>query len=138
MSPQGSTPQGAQPVLLYDGHCAFCVREANRVARWVGGRVRLESFREPGVMVRYGLTAEQCEQGLQLIGPDGRISSGLEGIARAFRLSPLLAPLGRLYYVPGLRQLGDAAYRLVARNRFRLGGRVCTDETCRLHQQPRE
>jgi len=100
------------------------------------GRVRLESFRDPGVIARHpGLTAEACEQALQLVGSDGRIWSGAAAIARALRLRPALAPLGWLYAVPGVRQLLDAGYALVARNRFRLPGEACADDACRLHRR---
>jgi len=126
---------GAKPVLIYDGCCAFCVREANRLRRWVNDRIRLESFRDPGVIERHpGLAVEQCEQALQLVGLDGHIASGAAAVARTLRLNPLLAPLSWIYDVPGLRRLFDAGYRMVARNRFRIGGEVCRDGTCRIHQ----
>ena len=122
------------PVLVYDGRCRLCVREAQRLARWVGGRVRLESFRDPGVLARHpGLSEEACEAALQLIDAEGRITSGAEAVARTLRLRPALAPLAALYGLPGLRQLLDAGYRLVARSRFRLAGETCTDDACRLH-----
>ena len=124
-----------QPVLIYDGHCRFCIGQAERLARWTGARARLESFRDPGVVQRYpGLTAEQCEQALQLVEGDGRISSGAEAVARALRLRPVLAPFASLYYLPGLRQALDWGYRIVARNRFRLRGEVCTDDACHSHR----
>jgi predicted DCC family thiol-disulfide oxidoreductase YuxK len=126
------------PVLIYDGSCRFCVREAARLARWARGRVRLESFRDPGVVERYpGLTQQQCDQALQLIEPDGRIRSGAEAVAHTLRLNPRIAPLTYIYNVPVLRSAFDLGYRLVARNRFALGGEVCTDATCGVHQ-PRE
>ena len=122
------------PVLVYDGRCRLCVREAHRLARWVGGRVRLESFRDPGVIARHpGLSEEACEAALQLIDADGRITSGAEAVARTLRLRPVLAPLAALYRLPGLRQLLDSVYRLVARRRFALGGATCADDVCRLH-----
>ena len=123
------------PVLIYDGRCRFCVREANRLARWVRGRVRLESFRDPGVIERYpGLTEELCEQALQLVEPDGRIRSGAGAVAHTLRLHPWIAPLTWIYDLPLLRSTFDLGYRTVARNRFRLGGEVCTDATCGVHQ----
>ena len=128
------------PVLVYDGHCRFCIRQANRLQRWVHEQVRLESFRESGVIERYpGLTLAACEEALQLVETSGRIRSGADAIAYTLRLRPLLAPIGWLYAVPILRQLVDWGYRTVARNRFRLQGRaggqhVCTDEACRLHR----
>src|ERR671937_501408 len=119
-----------RPVLIYDGRCGFCRREATRLGRWVAGRVRLESFRDPGVIERHpGLTAEACEAALQLVEPDGRIRSGAEAIAHTLRLQPALAPLGWLYHVPFLRWGFDLGYRLVARNRFRLRGEECPDGT---------
>src|SRR5579883_2280596 len=37
----------AHPVLLYDGDCRFCAEQAERLRRWAGGGVELESFRPP-------------------------------------------------------------------------------------------
>jgi len=122
------------PVLVYDGHCRFCVAQARRLERWAGGRVRIESFRDPGVLAKYpALAEERCEEALQLVLPDGRVASGAEAVSRTLRLSPLLAPAGWLYEIPPLRRALDAGYALVARNRFRLQGEVCEDAECRLH-----
>jgi predicted DCC family thiol-disulfide oxidoreductase YuxK len=121
------------PVLLYDGQCRFCVRQAERLARWSGGRVQLKSFRDPRVLARFpGVTLAACETGMQLVEADGRVSSGAEAGARALRLRPALAPVGWLYFVPGVRQLADRAYAIVARNRFRLGG-TCDGDACGIH-----
>ncbi len=112
----------------------MCAREAARIRRWVHGRVQLESFRDPGVLARHpGLRPEACEAAIHLVEPDGRITRGAEAIARTLRLRPLLAPLAWLYELPGLRRVLDAGYRLVARNRFRLGGEACADDACRPH-----
>jgi len=130
--------EDGQAVLLYDGHCRFCVREAQRLERWLGGRIRLESFRDAGVLERHpGLTRQACEHAMQLVAADGRIWSGAAAASRALRLRPVLAPLGWLYEVPGLRPLWDRLYGLIARNRFRIAGSACTEETCGVHQ-PRE
>lgn len=128
----------SRPVLVYDGHCRFCVGQATRLVRWVGDRVRLESFRDPGVIERYpGLTEEACTASIHLVEPGGRVSSGAEAVARTLRLRPALAPLGWLHSLPILRQILDAAYGAVARNRFRLGGTVCTGDACRPHVSAR-
>jgi predicted DCC family thiol-disulfide oxidoreductase YuxK len=125
---------GAPPVLLYDGDCRFCVRQAERLRRWAGGRVRLQSFREPGVLARYPqVAAAACEEAMQLVLPDGRVRSGAAAAASLLGLRPWLRPLARLYDVPGIHALADAAYRVVASNRFRLGGRTCSEGTCAPH-----
>jgi predicted DCC family thiol-disulfide oxidoreductase YuxK len=123
-----------RPVLVYDGRCRFCVREAGRLARWTGDRVRLASFRDPAVLARYpALSPAACEEAVHLVEPDGRVSRGAEAIARALALRPGLGPLTRLYAVPGVARSVEALYALVARNRFRLGGEQCADDACRLH-----
>ncbi len=129
---------GARPILVYDGRCRFCVDQATRLERWLAGRVSLESFRDPGVLERHpGLTLERCEEAIQLVEPDGRITSGAEAISRALRLRLGLAPVGWLYLVPGLRQALDWGYRIVARNRFRLRGEACEDDACSIHHGAR-
>ncbi len=123
--PGNQPPSDARAVLVYDGQCRFCVAQASRLARWAGGRVRIESFRDPGVLERYpGLTSERCEEALQLVLPDGRVASGAGAVARTLRLRPILAPIGLLYEVPPFRALLDWGYGVVARNRFRIAGAV--------------
>jgi len=135
LSPSALCADDPRPVLIYDGDCQFCIHQASRLERWVNGAVRMQSFRDPGVLERYrGLRREQCEQALQLVETNGRIHSGAEAIATAFRLRPVLAPVGWVYYLPGIRQIADWGYRLVARNRFSLAGDVCTDDACRPHR----
>jgi predicted DCC family thiol-disulfide oxidoreductase YuxK len=124
--------------VVYDGRCRFCIEQARRLERLAGGRVRLESFRDPGVIAAHpGLSEETCDRAIQLVMPDGRIHGGAAAIARVLRLRPALAPLGWLYRVPLLHQVADLSYRIVARNRFRLAGAACADDACRIHQQPR-
>ena len=120
-------------VLIYDGHCNFCRRQALRLQSWSGNRLWLESFHDPGVLERFPrLTREACEQAMQLVLPDGHIHAGAQAAAEALRLNPTLRALGWFYYLPGLRQLADASYRWIAKNRFRFGG-SCTDGSCAHH-----
>jgi predicted DCC family thiol-disulfide oxidoreductase YuxK len=128
-----TTPPG-HDVVLYDGHCRICSGAARELTRLLGGKgTELRSFRDEGVLETFpGVSAERCEHAMQLVQADGRVVEGAEAIVRALGRRPL----GRLlyvYYVPGLRQLVDAIYRVVARNRFRLAGRNCTDGTCAVH-----
>ena len=124
----------SRPVLVYDGACRFCVGQAERLARLAGGRVQLESFRDPGVLERHPrLTRAACERAAQLVEPDGRVRTGAEAIVHALARRAGLAPLKWLYHLPVVRQVSDLGYRLVARNRFRLQGEVCADDACRLH-----
>ena len=117
-------------VLVYDGHCNFCRRQASRLLAWSGGRLSLESFHAPGIFERYPrLSRAECEAAMQLVLPDGRILSGAAAAAGAIRLNPPLAWVSFFYYLPGLKQISDALYRWIARNRYRFGG-SCTDANC--------
>lgn len=121
-------------VILYDGHCRLCRGAAKQLERLVGTRgTELRSFRDEGVLEAFpGITLERCEHAMQLVQPDGRVFEGAEAVVRA---------LGRrwwgrllyVYYVPGLRQLADGLYRVIARYRFRIAGRACEDGACAVH-----
>jgi predicted DCC family thiol-disulfide oxidoreductase YuxK len=121
------------PVLIYDGHCHFCQRQALRLSAWSGVRLKLESFHDPWVLARYPkLTRQACEEAMQLILPNGRVFSGAAAAAEALRLNPWLGWASWIYYLPGIKQLADASYRWIAKNRYRFGG-TCTDGSCAHH-----
>jgi lipase maturation factor 1 len=125
-----------RPVLLFDGHCRFCLAQVARLRRWTGERLDFVSFREPGVLERFPqLKAADCERAMQLVQPDGRVHAGVDAALAALALRPGLRPLAALGRLPGLHALLVAGYRVVADNRFLLGGRVedCADESCRVH-----
>jgi predicted DCC family thiol-disulfide oxidoreductase YuxK len=120
------TAAPGRDVLLYDGDCPFCRREAGRLLRWLPeGALQARSFREPGVLDAFpGLDAARCEKALQLVRADGRVFAGAEGVVQALR-HRRLGLAARAYYLPGLRQLANSVYAGVARRRFRLGGAPC-------------
>jgi predicted DCC family thiol-disulfide oxidoreductase YuxK len=122
-------------VLLYDGHCRFCTAQSKNMLRLAKpGAIEMLSFQDEGVLARFpGLTHEQCMKAMQLIAPDGRVFSGAEAAVRALATRPI-GKLAFIYYMPLIRQLVDLVYFIVARNRYRLGGKVeCADEACALH-----
>jgi predicted DCC family thiol-disulfide oxidoreductase YuxK len=125
--------------LLYDGDCRFCTRSARTIQRRLGGeRVSLVNFQEPGKIDGYpGVTREACIQKMHVVTATGRVFAGAEAFARIFATVRLIGWLAWLYYVPGLRQVADLGYALVAKHRYRLFGRTepCEGGTCHLHGQ---
>ena len=118
--------------VLYDGHCRFCVGSKKRLERVVGARLEWASFREPEVAARFpALSPDALEQSLHLVTATGRVYAGAEAVVRVLLHQPLFF-WARLYYVPGLRQLVDAAYRWVARSRFKWFGATCADGQCKV------
>ena len=129
--------------LLYDGDCVFCQRQSRTLERLAApGSVERLDFHAPGVLERFpGVTYERCMRELVLVAPDGRAFGGMEGVARALATRPILGAAARLYYLPGLRQLLDTAYRVIARYRYLLMGRrvaagECEGGSCALHVPP--
>ncbi|GAA4489092.1 hypothetical protein GCM10023094_50110 [Rhodococcus olei] len=110
--------------LLYDRDCGFCVW----CARWLArldrhGRVTATPLQTRGAPERFGVSVDEALEQAWALDADGRRHAGAGAIDAA--LSALLGtriPL-RVYRIPGIRQLQDALYRLVARNRHRLPGR---------------
>ncbi|MBI2870864.1 MAG: DUF393 domain-containing protein [Candidatus Omnitrophica bacterium] len=121
--------------LLYDGHCPFCRAQAGKISRLAGPGIELVSFQEKGALDRFPkLTFEECMRELKLVEPDGRISGGMEAVVRAIHDHALLRFLVWAYYLPAVRQISNGAYRLVARNRYRLNAKECPEGTCGVHQ----
>lgn len=124
-------------MLIYDGHCPFCTREAQRLVQFSHGRLGAQSCHEPGVVAAVpGLRWEDCMVALQLVSPSGRRVSGAAAVAGALWARGGVGRLAAVYELPGLRQLLNAAYRLVATHRTRWWGTTCPDGTCHRHGAP--
>jgi predicted DCC family thiol-disulfide oxidoreductase YuxK len=133
MKALATTPPG-HDVILYDGHCRLCRGGAKQLERMLGSHgTELRSFRDEGVLdVFPGISPERCEKKMQLVQADGRVFEGAEAVVQALGRRPL-GKLLFVYYVPGLKQVADWLYRLVARYRFRIAGRACPDGACAVH-----
>lgn len=118
--------------LLYDGHCRLCTHGTARLIKLARpGAIERISYHEPGVLERFeGVTLEMCDVAMQLVGPDGRVYSGFEAAVRALATRRIVGWIGLFYYIPGVRQGCDAAYRFVAKRRHRLAGRANRTESC--------
>jgi predicted DCC family thiol-disulfide oxidoreductase YuxK len=126
--------------LLFDGHCRFCTQGSERLLRLARpGSVSRLDFQEPEVLARFpGLSHDECMREMKLVTPEGRSFGGAEALTRVLLTRGALGAWAYLYYVPGLRQLADAAYAWIARNRYRFMGRTdCTSEGCAFHLKPR-
>src|SRR5207244_1682801 len=97
------------------------------------------NFQEPNALARFpGLSHDACMTAMHLVTPDGRVYRGFEAAVRAVATRPVLGRVAYAYYLPGLRQLCDFAYRWVAARRYRIMGRAvaageCPGGTCALH-----
>ena len=85
-------------------------------------RVSVVPFQQTGVTADNGLTIAQCEAAAWTITPDGRRLQGAAAMAMALAVALQTRLALVVYAIPVLRQLQDAAYAWVARNRRRLPG----------------
>lgn len=112
------TPTGT---IVFDGDCGFCTRSALRLERMGRGRLAVVPWQWADLPA-LGLTAAQCAQAVQFVGPGGR-AGGAPAIAAALRCCPQpWAALGAVVDARALRPLAARVYRFVADNRHRLPG----------------
>jgi predicted DCC family thiol-disulfide oxidoreductase YuxK len=120
----------APPVLVYDGDCGICTKLSHVARRFVmprGGTV-IASFDLD--LDAYGLTTEATGEALQFVDARGRTHAAQDAVARLLLAgAPWWRPFGALLLLPGVHALAGAAYRWVARNRYRLPGAT---EACAL------
>lgn len=109
-------------VLIYDGTCGFCRRQVDRMARWLGDRLRYVPYQdaEARVLLPDLSDNELASQVWAVIA--GRRAGGAAAVVRALNLRPAFRLLTWPYWLPGLRPVADAVYRWVAANRYRFGG----------------
>lgn len=110
------------PVLIYDGDCGFCTKAAGRARRIAQPNVTVAASSDINLS-DLGLTAEECNEALKFVDARNTIYSGAAAVSSLLTSSVGAWPLaGRTMGLPGMRQLADICYRLVARNRHRLPG----------------
>lgn len=110
-----------RPVLVYDGDCAFCTKCAGALER-IGPEAEIVAWQLTD-LAELGITEEQASAAVQWIGTDGTVRSGHEAIAAVLNSAGRIwRPVGRVLLLPGISWIAANAYRLVARNRYRLPG----------------
>jgi predicted DCC family thiol-disulfide oxidoreductase YuxK len=85
-------------------------------------RVTAVPFQKTGVPASVGLSLEECEASAWAIAPDGSRYRGAAAVNALVAVALGTAVPLLLYYLPGIRQLQDFIYSVVASNRSRLPG----------------
>jgi predicted DCC family thiol-disulfide oxidoreductase YuxK len=121
----------SSPVLLYDSDCGFCRWSVDKILAWDRrGRLRSLALQDPSADDLLGsMDLETRMASWHLVTADGRVYSGGAAAAPLFRLLPGGRPFAALFSAfPGVT---DRTYRLVARNRDRLG-RIVGESACKV------
>jgi len=123
----------AHDTVLYDGQCRFCQRRIANLKRLDrGGRLQFMSLHDDRVALDFPeLSRESLLAEMFVVDPAGNARSGATALRYLSRRLPLLWPLAPLLHIPGSLPAWNWLYRLVARNRLRLGG-TCAEGACRV------
>jgi predicted DCC family thiol-disulfide oxidoreductase YuxK len=115
-----------QPLLIFDGDCAFCTSSAIWIAEgWRGSATALPWQQLGGTgLSELGLSVDDCrEYAWWVEEPSGELYKGHRAIAKALRANRGWKRfLGGLILTPVFDPIAAQVYRLIARNRYRLPG----------------
>ena len=125
-------------VVLYDGRCVFCQRQVERLLWWdCQERLAYLSLHDPEAAEHFpDASPERLREEMCIVDQQGRQHWGAEAVRYLSRRLRRLWWLSPLMHLPGIMLLAKPAYRLVARNRYRLMGKTdeCADGSCALHR----
>lgn len=116
-----------RPVLIYDGECGFCRLWVRRLRRLVHNAPACLPF-QTAPLAELGVSRDECAVAVQYVDKRGRVSGGSDAVARLFiGAGSLWFVPGWMMLAPGVRQIAQASYRWVARNRHRFKGSPTAD-----------
>jgi predicted DCC family thiol-disulfide oxidoreductase YuxK len=130
--------------IIYDGNCNLCTNLVQLLESLdQGDRFRYISMQDEAALAQFGITSQDCEQGMILLNPD-RPEQRWQGSDAAEEIGRLL-PAGSVFVaayrgLPGLKWMGDRVYEQVRDNRYTLFGKrdhtylsrypACINGTC--------
>lgn len=111
-----------QALLVFDGYCGFCTRAVETIARLdKHRRLEVRAWQQPNTLERANLTREDVKTAAWLI-HNGHQYRGAAAINTALGLAFGNPLIFGFYKIPGIQQLQDFTYALIANNRSSLRG----------------
>lgn len=128
--------QSDADVVIFDGQCNFCRAQVTTLRRLdcCGNRLAFLSLHDPRVASRYPeLTHEQLMEQMYVVDRRGRRHGGAGAVQYLSRRLPLLWAAAPILHLPGTARLWQWMYRQVAKRRYKLAGKSCENDVCRIH-----
>ena len=123
-------------VVIYDGHCRICTQSVWQLAMFDrSGSLAYLSLHDPRVAQRYPkLSYDQLMEQMWVVDPQGNQYGGVAAIRFLSCKLWLLWPLAMLLHLPLTGWFWTSCYRMVARFRYKLGGKTgCENGECSVH-----
>jgi predicted DCC family thiol-disulfide oxidoreductase YuxK len=121
--------------VFYDASCRLCARSRRTIERMKPtADVTFVDVQDEGAMRAFPTVDRQAGLAQMFVmDPAGRLSGGYDAFLSLLPALRLLRPLRPALRFAPVRAIGRRVYRWVARNRYRLGGRVsCQNGACRI------
>ncbi|MGW3008149.1 thiol-disulfide oxidoreductase DCC family protein [Streptomyces sp. NPDC001219] len=111
-----------QPVLVYDGDCAFCTSSVRFAQRRLRPRCAATPWQFAD-LAELGVSRRRAEHEVLWVTPAGAVHGGAQAVAKLLLSAPRGWPVvGALLTLPPVRWIAHGVYRLIARNRHRMPG----------------
>lgn len=107
-----------KPLMLYDGECDFCRKWIQRWRKKSGRFIDYAPYQE--VQKNFPqVSLEACQKAVQLIMPDGSVTSGAHAVFKAMSLAGGFYRLfyGLYNYLPFFDRVSEIIYQWVAHHR---------------------
>ncbi|WP_328381600.1 DUF393 domain-containing protein [Streptomyces sp. NBC_00400] len=111
-----------QPVLVYDGDCAFCTSSVRFAKRRLRPRCEATPWQFTD-LARLGIAQQRAEHEVLWVTPAGSVHGGAQAVAKLLMSAGGGWPVvGALLTLPPVRWAAQGVYRIIARNRQRMPG----------------
>ncbi|MCP8616445.1 thiol-disulfide oxidoreductase DCC family protein [Salirhabdus salicampi] len=124
-------------IVFYDSWCPLCQKARQNIEKWDQHKlVHFTSFRDDGVIERYGLGGKDVVEQIYSMEPKtSKVYAGIETILQIARRVPryrMLAPILHLFIK---LRVGHIVYRWIAKNRNVVPVGKCDDKGCPVHHK---
>lgn len=108
-----------RPILLYDGHCNFCIQVIRVLEKINKKKIKLVPLQSDlKIVSKYDLRGLDLQSKIHFISANGKIYRGNEAISEMSKFFPVIG-----YFLVFFRtQLGRHIYNLIAKNRYKIFG----------------
>ncbi|MGY5125010.1 thiol-disulfide oxidoreductase DCC family protein [Streptomyces nigrescens] len=111
-----------QPVLVYDGDCAFCTSSVQFAERRLRPRCAAAPWQFTD-LAKLGISRQRAEHEVLWVTPTGSVHGGAQAVAKLLLSADRGWPVvGALLTLPPVRWVAHGVYRMIARNRHRMPG----------------